>query len=59
VTFPYASLEERVEAYQKVTPERIRMVACEIFRPENLTLTIKGSKKRIDVEGIKKIISDL
>jgi len=56
---PYASLEERVEAYQKVTPERIRMVACEIFRPENLTLTIKGSKKRIDVEGIKKIISDL
>lgn len=56
---PYASLEERVEAYQKVTPERIRMVACEIFRPENLTLTIKGSKKKIDVEGIKKIISDL
>ena len=56
---PYKSLEERIEAYKKVTPERIREVACEIFRPENLTLTLKGRKKKIDISKIKAIIEAL
>ena len=56
---PYESLDERIEAYKKVTPERIREVACEIFRPENLTLTLKGKKKKIDTEKIKAIIEAL
>ncbi len=56
---PYASLEERIKAYEKVTPERLRAVACEIFCPENLTLTLKGKKKKIDRERIKKIIEAL
>lgn len=52
----YASLAERAERYRSVTPERIRCSAREIFRVENLTLTIKGNKKKISSEKILEII---
>lgn len=55
----YASLAERSAAYEKITPEDIRRAACEIFKPENLTLAIKGNKKSINSERIKAIISSL
>ena len=55
----YASLDERRDAYKKVTAEDIRRAACEIFKPQNLTLTIKGNKKKIDTEDIRKIILGL
>ena len=55
----YASLDERIAAYAKVTPEEIRRAACEIFRPENLTLTIKGNRKKINDGEIKKLIYKL
>jgi predicted Zn-dependent peptidase len=51
----YASIDERREAYERITGEDIRRAACEIFRPENLTLTIKGNKKKIDVERISEL----
>ena len=52
------SLAERAESYRKVTPETIRCAAREIFRAENLTLTIKGNKKKIDSEKILGIIEN-
>lgn len=55
----YRSLDERIEAYKKITPERLRAVACEIFTPENLTLTLKGNKKKIDVKRLAEIIRGL
>ena len=55
----YPSLEDRKAAYARVTPEDIRRAACEIFTPKNLTVTLKGKKKRIDCEKIKQIISKL
>ena len=55
----YPSIEERREAYASVTPERVKEVASELFRPENLTLTIKGNKKKIDTEKLEKIIKTL
>lgn len=55
----YRSIEERAERYGAVTPERIREVAGEIFRPENLTLAIKGNKKKIDTEKLEEIIRKL
>lgn len=55
----YKSVEDRSEAYKKVTPERIREVACQIFTPENLTVTVKGNKKRISPDKIKNIMSAL
>ena len=55
----YASLDERRAAYASVTPEAIRQAACEIFTPDNLTLTLKGNKKKINTEEIKSLISGL
>ena len=55
----YTSVEERAERYKSVTPERIRALAREIFRPENLTLTLKGNKKKIDTEALEEIIKRL
>lgn len=55
----YESIEARRQAYADVTPEDIRRAACEIFRPENLTLTLKGDKKKIDTESLSKIIGKL
>ena len=52
----YFSLEERAERYRRLTPLRLRDVAREIFKAENLTLTIKGNKKKIDTERILGII---
>ena len=55
----YRSVEERAEKYRAITPERIREVANLIFRPENLTLTLKGNKKKIDTSLLENIIKKL
>ena len=55
----YKSVEERAERYRGVSPERIKEVADEIFRPENLTLTLKGNKKKIDLTKLEEIIKKL
>ena len=54
----YSSLEERRERYRAVTPSDIMRAAREIFKKENLTLTVKGNKKRVDTERIVKIIEE-
>ena len=54
IALGYPSLHERREAYERVTPEDIRRGACQIFTPQNLTLTIKGNKKKINAERIRK-----
>ena len=48
----YSSIEDRIERYKSITPERIRSVAKEIFSLDNLTLTAKGNKRRIDKDKI-------
>ena len=55
----YKTLEDRIEAYRALTPESIRDAARALFRPSNLTVTIKGNKKRIDVERLKAILTKL
>lgn len=55
----YESIEARRQAYAAVSPEDIRRAACEIFKPENLTLTLKGDKKKIDTESLEEIIKKL
>ena len=55
----YKTLEARIEAYRALTPEDIRGAARALFRPENLTVTVKGSKKRIDTEKLKEILTKL
>ena len=55
----YSSIEERTRLYKSVTPERIREIANIVFRPENLVLTMKGNKKKIDTKKLEEIIKKL
>ena len=55
----YADISERRAEYEKITPGRLRELFSLIFRPENLTFAIKGNKKKIDCERIKKSLSRL
>ena len=55
----YKDIEERRLAYKCVTPERILELSQMIFRPENLTLTVKGNKKQIDTERLEELIRKL
>ena len=52
----YRTIEERRAAYAGITPERLREVAALIFRPENMTVALKGSKKKIDITRLENII---
>ncbi len=54
----YGTVGERAERYAKVTPSEIRKTARLLFAPENLTLTVKGNKKRVNKEKIDKLILD-
>ena len=55
----YRSVEDRIRAYRAVTPERLRAVAAEVFRPENLLLTLKTNKKRVDRARLEAILAKL
>ena len=55
----YRSLDERIAVYESVSAEDIRRTAQKIFTPENLTLTLKGNKKKINVQRLDDIISAL
>ena len=52
----YSGIEDRKRAYASITPERIREVAKEVFRPENLTVTLKANKKKINFSELENII---
>ncbi len=54
----YRSLDERIERYKNITPDRLRAVADEVFRAKNLTLTVKGRKNKIDTDAMKALISE-
>ena len=53
----YRTLDERAERYRAVTPERLRLAARELFKKENLTLTVKGKRKSIDTRRLEEIIN--
>lgn len=55
----YKSIDERIRAYDAVTPEDIERAAGEIFKSKNLVLTIKGDKKKINSEKISKMVRDI
>lgn len=52
----YCGIEDRRSTYAGITPERLREVADIVFRPENMTVALKGNKKRIDLSKLEKII---
>ena len=55
----YDGIEDRRAAYSKVTPRRLQELAKKLFRQENLTFTMKGNKKKTDVEKILEILKGL
>ena len=55
----YQSIDERRSAYESITPEDIRRAAGIIFTKENLTLTLKGDKKKTDTDALSRIVSKL
>lgn len=54
----YDSIDARSALYSAITPERLREVANIIFRPENLTLTVKGNKKKIDTDELRRLCNN-
>lgn len=53
----YRSLEDRIEAYRRITPQRLREVAGIVFQRDNMTLTMKGNKKKIDLDAVRETLS--
>ena len=53
----YSSLEDRIAAYAVLDGEALSRAARELFRTDNLTLTLKGNKKKINTDKIAKIIN--
>ena len=49
----------RAAAYAAVTPEALRLAAEKIFRPDRLTLVVKGNAKKVDREKLLEILSGL
>ena len=54
----YADLDQRRKRYASVTPEAVRETAENIFKRENMTVTLKGNKRRLDTDRINKILGD-
>ena len=50
------SIEDTTAEFSKIKPEKIRVMAHDIFRKDNLVLCIKGNKKKIDIERISEIL---
>lgn len=55
----YCSMEDRIQAYQAVTANRLTQIAQDIFRPANLTLTLKGKKAKINISDLQNLLLTL
>ncbi len=55
----FISLDKRKEDFEKCTPQRMTEIVREIFKSENLVLTFKDNKKKLDVARVREIIKKL
>ena len=53
------SMEDRIKAYEAVTPERMTRICQEIFQQKNLVLVVQGDKKKINQKELTEIIHRL
>lgn len=56
---PYPDIASKKKAYLKVTELDMARMAREIFQPENLTVVVKGKKKKLSRKRLKKMIRRL
>lgn len=52
----YDCIEDRINAFSKVTSERLTDIAKDVLNINNVVLTIKGNKKKIDLDKISSIL---
>ena len=52
----YKTLDDHINAYKRVTPEEIQRTMETIFAPNNLTVTVKGKKRKIDKSRLDEIL---
>lgn len=56
---PYRGLDDRMEAYRSITGDRMREVARAVFTLSNLSLTVKGSKKKLDPSALSALLKTI
>ena len=54
----FKNITDQQKAYDEITPEILRDTMKIIFAPENLTVAVKGKKRKIDKERLDKIIAE-
>ena len=54
----FKNIAEQQRAYNEITPEMLRDTMRTIFAPENLTVAVKGKKRKIDKERLDKILAE-
>ena len=52
----FKNISDQQKAYDSVTPTLIRNTMREIFAPENLTVAVKGKKRKIDKSRLDEIL---
>lgn len=52
----YANIEACKAEYAAILPEQIYQLAREVFRPENLVLVVRGNKRRLCVDDMRKCL---
>lgn len=52
----YKNLDAHINAYQSVSPEQMQRTMKTVFAPENLTVTVKGKKRKIDKDKLESIL---
>lgn len=55
----YSKIEDRLSAYSRVTPKDVMNASRIIFTPDNLTVTLKGNKNKINTSDIRRIVKTL
>ena len=57
-TVPYDRSDKYYGRYN-VTKDEVVAAARDIFRPENMTVSVKGNKRKVDVGAIEEIMKTL
>lgn len=54
----FKNISDQQKAYDEITPEMLRDTMRMIFAPENLTVAVKGKKRKIDKERLDNILAE-
>ena len=56
---PYPSMQDRIKAYETVSPQRLTEMARSIFVRKGLTFTLEGNKKKLPIAQIDRLLDAL